>query len=132
MALGSGTYVAQHETLGLLAYGGTVTSSAGASSVSVTTQGPVRRKVFIGPLGVLLTTDAGSIDGFSYASDGSGISLTLAQLPGGPSAGSAVLWVETTSGSAKYTVSSPATTQSRQGWAIALSSSAVTVQLKRA
>ncbi|KAI1184485.1 hypothetical protein F5B17DRAFT_80568 [Nemania serpens] len=132
MALGSGTYVAQHETFGLLAYGGTVTSSAGASSVSVTTQGPVRRKVVIGPLGVLLTTDAGSIDRFSYASDGSSISLTLAQLPGGPSAASAVLWVETTSGSAKYTVSSPATTQSRQGWAIALSSSAVTVQLKRA
>ncbi|KAF2969405.1 hypothetical protein GQX73_g4165 [Xylaria multiplex] len=132
MALGSGTYIAQHKTLGLLVYGGTLTSSSGASSVSVTTQGPVRRKVFIGPLGVLLTTDAGSIDGFNYVSDGSTISVTLAQLPGGPSASSAVLWVETTSGSSKYTVSSPTATQSRQGWGIPLSSSAVTVQLKRA
>ncbi|GAP93127.1 putative glycoside hydrolase family 43 protein [Rosellinia necatrix] len=133
LALGSGTYVARHATFGLLAYGGTITSpAAGAGTVSVVTLGPVRRKVFIGPLGVLLTTDAGSIDGFSYASDGSGITLSLAQLSGGPSASSAVLWVETTSGSAKYTVSSPAAAQSRQGWAIPLSSSAVTVQLKRA
>ncbi|KAI1151115.1 hypothetical protein F4825DRAFT_372278 [Nemania diffusa] len=132
MALGSGTYVAQHKTFGLLAYGGTITSSAGASSVAVTTQGPVRRKVFIGPLNVLLTTDAGAIESFSYASDGSSISLTLTQISGGPSASSAVVWVETTSGSAKYMVSSPAVTQSRQGWPIPLSSSAVTVQLKRA
>jgi hypothetical protein len=132
LALGSGTYVAQHGTFGLLVYGGTLTSSAGASSVAVTTQGPVRRKVFIGPLNVLLMTDAGVIDSFSYASDGSSISLTLAQLSGGPTASSAVVWVETTSGSAKYTVSSPAVTQSRQGWPIPLSSSAVTVQLKRA
>ncbi|KAI1296327.1 hypothetical protein F5Y03DRAFT_370655 [Xylaria venustula] len=132
LALGSGTYVAQHDTLGLLVYGGTLTSSTGASSISVTTTGPVRRRVFIGPLGVLLTTEAGSIDGFGYASDGSSISLTLAQLANGPTATSAVLWVETTSGSANYTVSSPTTTQSRQGWAIPLSSSAVTVQLKKA
>ncbi|KAI0422506.1 hypothetical protein F5X98DRAFT_326244 [Xylaria grammica] len=130
MVLGSGTYVAQHETLGLLVYGGTLTSSSG--TVSVTTQGPVRRKVFIGPLGLLITTDAGSIDGFKYASDGSSISITLAQLSSGPSAESAVLWVETTSGSTNYTVSSPTTTPSRQGWAIPLSSSAVTVQLERA
>ncbi|KAI0428150.1 hypothetical protein F5Y09DRAFT_9476 [Xylaria sp. FL1042] len=132
MALGSGIYVAQHDTLGLLVYGGTLTSSAGASSISVTTTGPVRHKVFIGPLGVMLTIDAGSIDGFGYASDGSSISLTLAQLPNGPSAASAVLWVETTTGSANYTVSSPTTTQSRQGWTIPLSSSTVTVQLKKA
>ncbi|KAI0502828.1 hypothetical protein F5B22DRAFT_45690 [Xylaria bambusicola] len=131
LALGSGTYVAQHTTLGLLVYGGTLTSSPGASSVSVTTTGPVRRKVFIGPLGVLLTTDAGSIDGFGYASDGSNITLTLTQLSGGPSAPSAVLWIETTSGSANYTVSSPTTPQSRKGWAIPLSPSPVTVQLKK-
>ncbi|KAI1179580.1 hypothetical protein F4777DRAFT_574885 [Nemania sp. FL0916] len=132
MALGSGTYVAQHQTFGTLVYGGSLTSSAGASTVKVTTQGPVRRKVFIGPLGILITTDAGSIDGFSYATDGSSISLTLNQLSGGPSATTAVVWTETTSGSAKYTVSSPSTTQSRQGWAVPLSSSAVTVQLKKA
>lgn len=131
LALGSGTYVAQHETLGLLVYGGTLTSSAGASSVCVTTTGPVRRRVFIGPLGVLLTTDAGSIHGFGYASNGSTITITLSQLSGGPSATSAVLWIEATSGSAEYTVSSPTAAQSRQGWAIPLSSSTVTVQLKK-
>jgi len=132
MVLGSGTYVAQHKTLGLLIYGGSLSSSSGVSTVSVTTQGPVRRRIFIGPLGVLITSDAGSINSFSYASDGSSISLSLAQNSGGPSAASAVVWVETTSGSAKYTVSSPSTTQSRQGWAVPLSPSAVTVQLKKA
>ncbi|KAI2642107.1 hypothetical protein GGS21DRAFT_291280 [Xylaria nigripes] len=128
--LGSGTYVAQDNDLGLLVYGGTLTSSAGASRVSVTTQGPVRHKVFIGPLGVLLTIDAGSIDKFSYMSDRSSISLTLGQLPDGPSAEAAVLWVETTSGPGEYTISSSDATRSRQGWSIPLSSSAVTVQLE--
>ncbi|KAI8634028.1 hypothetical protein F5Y19DRAFT_411747 [Xylariaceae sp. FL1651] len=132
MILGSGAYVAQHKTLGLLVYGGTLIPSTGASSVSVTTQGPVRRKVFIGPLGVLISVDAGSINGFTYKSDGSGISVTLAQLAGGPQATASVLWIETTTGSANYTVSSPATTRLRLGWSIPLASSAVTVQLKRA
>ncbi|KAI0389158.1 hypothetical protein F5Y17DRAFT_463010 [Xylariaceae sp. FL0594] len=134
MALGSGTYVAQHKALGLLVYGGHLTSSSGAGTgtVSVTADGPVRRRVFIGSLGVLITTDAGSIDSFSYAGDGSSISLSLTQNGGGPSATSAVVWVETTVGAAaNYTVSTPSATQSRQGWSVPLSSSAVIVQLKR-
>ncbi|KAI1822433.1 hypothetical protein F4861DRAFT_391498 [Xylaria intraflava] len=128
MALGSGTYVAQDSDFGLLVYGGTLTS-ADAEEVAVTTQGPVRRKIFIGPLGVMITTDAGSIDNFSYKSDQSGISVTLAQLSNGPSTNATVLWVETTSGSAEYKVSSPGIKQARQGWSIPLSSRAVTVEL---
>ncbi|KAI1432128.1 hypothetical protein GGR50DRAFT_625115 [Xylaria sp. CBS 124048] len=136
MVLGSGTYVAEDSDLGLLVYGGTLTSSADgdgdADSVNVTTQGPVRRKIFIGPLGLQITTDAGSIDSFSYKSDKSSISVTLGQLPDGPSANATLLWVEATSGSANYTVASPRATQARLGWSIPLSSSAVTVQLSEA
>ncbi|KAI0202965.1 hypothetical protein F4808DRAFT_48662 [Astrocystis sublimbata] len=132
MVLGSGTYVAQHNTLGLLAYGGTITSSDDENSVHVTTHGPIRRRVFIGPLSVLITTDAGSIDSFGYTSDGSNVSLVLTQQSSSPSSSSAVVWVETTSGSVEYIVSSPAATQTRLGWAVPLSPSAVTVQLMRA
>ncbi|KAI1811099.1 hypothetical protein GGS20DRAFT_579353 [Poronia punctata] len=70
-------------------------SAAGAanstSTVRVTTHGPVRRRVFIGPLAVLITTDAGSIVKFNYSNDRSSISLALAQIVGGPSTTSAVL-----------------------------------------
>ncbi|KAI1269559.1 hypothetical protein F5Y18DRAFT_437450 [Xylariaceae sp. FL1019] len=129
MSLGSGTYVVQHPTFGLLAYGGTLTSSSSSASINIT--GPVSRRFFIGPLGLLVTVDAGSISSFSYSSDGSSITLTLGQAAGGPSASQAVLWTETTSGPAQYSVSSPSVSQSRQGWAIPLSSSAVTVTLSK-
>ncbi|KAI0161475.1 hypothetical protein GGR57DRAFT_490140 [Xylariaceae sp. FL1272] len=130
MVLGSGTYVVEHPTFGLLAYGGTLTSSSNSASISIT--GPVSRRFFIGPLGLLVTVDAGSISSFSYSSDGSSVTITLGQTAGGPSASQAVLWTETTSGSAQYSVSSPSVSQSRQGWAIPLSSTAVTVKLSKA
>ncbi|KAI1329349.1 hypothetical protein F5Y16DRAFT_409251 [Xylariaceae sp. FL0255] len=127
MVLNSGTYVVQHPTFGQIAYGGVVTA---ANTVTVT--GPVTRKVFIAPLGLLIEIDAGSITSFSFASDGSSVTLNLAQMSGGPTATSAVLWTETTSGSATYSVSSPTVSTSRGGWAIPLSTSAVAVKLSKA
>ncbi|KAK7434348.1 hypothetical protein Landi51_13554 [Colletotrichum acutatum] len=55
MALSSGTYVAEDEQVGLVAYGGKI--SIDGSNVMVEPRDPVRKTVFIGPLAVLITVD---------------------------------------------------------------------------
>ncbi|KAI1080577.1 hypothetical protein F5B20DRAFT_103852 [Whalleya microplaca] len=129
MVLGSGTYVAQHKAFGLVAYGGILESSVDGI-VSVQTQGPVKRRIFIGPLGVTITVDAGSIQGFSYVSPDGNISITLSQPGDMPKAASTVMWVETNSNSISYTVSGTDISQSRMGWQIPLSTDSVTVELR--
>ncbi|CAJ2511390.1 Uu.00g070150.m01.CDS01 [Anthostomella pinea] len=130
MVLGSGTYVAEHATFGLVAYGGVLESNTNGG-VSVPVQGPVRRRVFVGPLGVLITIDAGSIQSFRFDAEGAAISVTLAQMEGGPVAAAAVMWAETNSDSVAYDVSAPGVSQSRMGWRIPLSSTDVVVILDR-
>ncbi|KAI1377819.1 hypothetical protein F4677DRAFT_413644 [Hypoxylon crocopeplum] len=130
MVLGSGTYVAQHETYGLLAYGGIL--SASDDLVSVQTTAPVSRRVFIGPLGLSVTVDAGSIRDFSYTNSSGAVSITLTQLPGAPKAAAAVLWIETNDDAVVYRVSSPEASSERLGSRILLSSDGdVVVELTR-
>ncbi|KAH9887483.1 hypothetical protein F4778DRAFT_429273 [Xylariomycetidae sp. FL2044] len=131
MVLGSGIYVVEHDTFGVLAYGGLVEAVSNGTAAIVTT-GPVKRRVFIGSLGLLLTVDAGIIESFSFQSDTGAVTVTLSQLDGAPQASSAVLWVKANSGSAVYNVISPDSVQSRMGWEIMLSSEAVVVELERA
>ncbi|KAK8099390.1 uncharacterized protein PG998_012631 [Apiospora kogelbergensis] len=113
LALGSGTYVADMgDEIGVVAFGGSLNTAAGTGRVTVTTGDPSRRRVFIGPLGVLLNVDAGIISGFSYEVGGS-ISVTLSQLDGGPKTDAAVLWIETPSSSVKYNVTTSGLQQAR-------------------
>lgn len=121
LALGSGTYVAQDTDLGLVAFGGTLTSSSSSSSgdtVTVTTGDAVRRRVFIGPLGLLVSVDAGIISQVSYYVAGSrAVSVTLAQLDGVPRAANAVGWAETTRGNGSWRVTGSGGTAARGGMA---------------
>lgn len=64
LTLSSGTYVVHDRDLGgVVAYGGSLslssTSDKNTVVATVQTRDPVRRRVFIGPLGVPTTTDAG-------------------------------------------------------------------------
>jgi hypothetical protein len=127
LVLGTGTYVVQDSDVGLVAYGGVLTSSG--TSVSVQTADPVRRRIFIGPLGVLITVDAGIINNFSYLPRTGSINITLSQLSDVPVAANAVLWVESTTGTRNYSVATTGITKTRLGWQIPLSSASVTVQL---
>ncbi|KAK8102909.1 hypothetical protein PG984_016055 [Apiospora sp. TS-2023a] len=133
LALGSGTYVVDmgggEGGIGLTAFGGSLTVESGGK-VTVTTSDPVKRRVFIGPLGVLLNVDAGIISEFSYEAGGS-ISVTLSQLSGVPKADAAVLWIETPSSSANFTVTTPGLQKSRGGWKVSLSTD-VTVKISPA
>lgn len=128
LALGTGTYVVQDSVVGLVAYGGVLTSSSEAF-VSVKTADPVRRRIFIGPLGVLVTVDAGIIDNFSYVPSTGAISVTISQLSGVPVAANALLWTESTTGTRNYSVTTSGITEARLGWEIPLSSETVMVEL---
>ncbi|KAI1879261.1 hypothetical protein JX265_002215 [Neoarthrinium moseri] len=129
LALGSGTYVVQDNDLGLVAYGGSLTVDGTVARVE--TRDAVRRKVFVGPLGVLISVDAGIIQEVVYdTKDHGSLSITLAQLNNGPSAAAAVLWVETTSGSNSYKVRTSGIDQLRGGWRVPLGQKSATVQLQ--
>lgn len=119
MALGSGTYVVDDKEIGLVAYGG-ILETAQDGKTTVQPRDPTRRRIFIGPLGVTVTIDAGVIDSFTYAVDSGAISVTLSQLAGAPKAASAVMWVETASGAASYGVTTSNISQARKGWQIPL------------
>lgn len=64
LALGSGTYVVNDATLGLVAFGGTLTGSS--TTWTVVPKDAVRRKVFIAQLGFKFSVDAGAISSVTY------------------------------------------------------------------
>lgn len=74
LALGSGTYVVNDATLGLVAFGGTLTGSS--NSWAVVPKDAVRRKVFIAQLGYKFTVDAGAIASVKYSNGA--VQLTIA------------------------------------------------------
>ena len=116
MALNSGAYVADDSDLGLVAYGGILTSNGSSSTVQV--KDAVRRRFFVGPLNVLVSIDAGVLEEFTFDSAGS-ISVTIAQQDGAPNASQAAVWVESTS-SDTWTVG--VGEEGRGGWIVPLSS----------
>ncbi|KAF6821992.1 hypothetical protein CMUS01_11262 [Colletotrichum musicola] len=127
LALGSGTYVVQDSELGLVAFGGSLATSG--STVTVAPRDAVRKRVFIGPLGVFVSVDAGVISQVSYVAASRSVSVTLGQLDGVPRAASAVLWIEAPAGGAGFRVTTSGIAQVRGGWQVPLSSGSVTVQL---
>ncbi|KAL8358870.1 hypothetical protein RB601_008230 [Gaeumannomyces tritici] len=130
LALGSGTYVVNDGELGIVAFGGELQQQDIASgSFSVRTADAVRRRVFVGPLGVLLSVDSGIISEVSFDSSGA-LSVTIAQQEGGPVAPSVLLWAEATTPSARgVKVVTSGIKQTRGGWSVPMSSPRVTVQL---
>ncbi len=128
MALGSGTYVVDDKEIGLVAYGGVLETTADGEIV-VQPRDPTRKRFFIGPLGVMVTIDAGVIDSFTYASNSGVISVTLSQLPGVPKAASALMWVESTSDEVTYDVTTSNISPARKGWRVQFTGGSVTVEL---
>jgi len=125
LILGSGTYLVDDPDAGVTAYGGVLTTSAEAATVQ--TRDAIRRRVFVGPCGLLATVDAGIIREFTYRARDGTVTLTLSQLDGTPSAASVTLWLETTSGNTAFAVLSPALAQGRLGWTVPMSSPNVVV-----
>lgn len=122
LALGSGTYLVEDPELGLVAFGGVL------EGTTVRTNDAVRRKIFIGPLNLLISVDAGIIQDFSYIAGSQSVSLTLAQLDWVPRAPSTVVWVESPSGSS-FTVTTSGVAQVRGGWQVPLTADSVMVEV---
>ncbi|KPM41456.1 hypothetical protein AK830_g5054 [Neonectria ditissima] len=120
MALGGGTYIAEDQTLGLVAYGGTLSSEG--STVTVTPRDAIRRRIIIAPLKVTISVDAGAIEKFTFDSKAGSISLTLVQNDKASKASQVVVWVE--SSSATWGVSAQGAKETRGGWGVPLTSSA--------
>lgn len=128
LALGSATYIVEDPDFGIAAYGGAVVSSS-EGVVTVQPRDAARRAVFVAPLGVLVTSDAGEIQEITYKLDSKGFTVTLGQNTGGPQASSAVLWIDTPSADTNYTVTSGSFEKSRQGWQIPLDKDSVIVEI---
>ena len=74
-AVTTGTYVINHPEYGWQAFGGNVTTSGG--SVTVQTLDSLRRRIYIAPLGLYLTLDAGTFESVTINPATRAVRLTL-------------------------------------------------------
>lgn len=128
LVLGTGSYLVEDEELGLVAYGGVVTDN-GDGTTTLVPKDAARRKVFVGPLGILVEVDAGVVEEVVYAAGNASLAVTLGQLDGVPTTNSTVMWVSKEDGDADYTVTGTDVTEARLGWQIPLSSDSVVVNV---
>lgn len=128
LILGTGSYLVEDEDLGLVAYGGLVTDN-GDGTITMAPRDAARRKVFVGPLGVMVEIDAGVVEEVVYAAGNSSLAVTIGQLDGVPTTNSTVMWVSQEDGNAIYTVTGAGVTDERLGWRIPLASDSVVVNI---
>lgn len=126
MALNGGVYVAEDAEAGLVAYGGILTQDGDA--VTVINKEAVKRRVFIGPLSLLIEIDAGIVDEFTYDVGLGTVVLSITQHADGPVAEKVVVWIDSRSDTT-WAVADGAE-EARGGWRVALGSDGVTVQLE--
>lgn len=125
MILNTGTYVAEDEQVGPVAYGGEITTDG--NKVTVLPRDSVRKRTFIGPLAVMVTVDVGVIQQLSYNVEARTISMTLSQLAGVPKAMNATVWTE--SMQSPWEVTGDQVETARGGWRVPLVEDKVTVTL---
>ncbi|KAM0211717.1 hypothetical protein ACHAQD_010127 [Fusarium lateritium] len=127
--LNSGTYVADDKELGVVAFGGLLSKEG--DKYTVKPRDAVRKRVFIGPLKLLVTVDVGSIQEFTFDTAQNAVQVTLSQVKGAPQASKAAIWVEST-GAEKWTVKTKGASEGRGGWIVSLpASEPVTLALTR-
>ncbi|KAL4798538.1 hypothetical protein BDV19DRAFT_386423 [Aspergillus venezuelensis] len=123
LALGSAVYLAKDPRLGLVVYGGDM--RANGSTITVIVRDAVKHRVYIGPLSLYITIDAGAIEQFEYNSDTGTVSLILASKSSSASetaadASAAVVWLEDLSGTHTYTLTSGDYSEERGGLQVPL------------
>ncbi|KAI3574105.1 hypothetical protein IWW34DRAFT_885371 [Fusarium oxysporum f. sp. albedinis] len=118
--LNSGTYVTDDKDLGMIAFGGTLLIEG--DQYTVQPKDAVRKRVFIGPLKIMITVDVGSITKFTFDTARKTVQVTLSQTKGSPKAAKAAVWIEST-GAQKWQVNAKGAKKGRGGWIIPLPSS---------
>lgn len=79
--MGIGTYIVNHPDFGWQAFGGNVVSTS--PTVDVQIRDPVRRRVYLAPLGALLTLDAGAFSTINYNPTARTVVVTITAVPDG-------------------------------------------------
>ena len=132
LSLGQCVYILSNTKYGDVAFGGNLLSTSGASTISVEPKDAVKRRVFIGDLGLKAEISAGVISKVDFDKSASTITLTLASAAttGDLQARSAIVWLkQPTAASLGYTVSG--SSKARGGWSVDLSSGKVTVKIAK-
>lgn len=80
-AIEMGTYLIDHPTFGWQAFGGRVLSTMPAVQVQV--RDSIRRRIFLAPIGYLLTVDAGAFSAFDYDPATKSVSVVIESTAGG-------------------------------------------------
>lgn len=126
--LGSGVYVVDDPDLGLVTYGGNMDVSG--RRITVHPRDAVRRRVYIGRLGVYVTISAGWIEEVAFDKVGAG-PVRVRIVPGPAGAPEAVVWVEMPGTSDEYVVTSGEKGKERGGWVVLIESGGTDVIVSR-
>lgn len=86
-SLGMGTFIINHPDFGWQAFGGNVVSTSPAVQVQV--KDSVRRRVFIAPLGTLLSLDAGAFSVVAFNPSTHQVDVTITAVPDGANSAAA-------------------------------------------
>lgn len=73
--MGMGTFIINHPDFGWQAFGGNIISTSPAVQVQI--KDSIRRRVFIAPLGALLSLDAGAFSAVSYNPTARTVTITI-------------------------------------------------------
>lgn len=121
MVLGSSAIVTNDEEFGLVAFGGELTGSA--DSYVVQPRDPVRRRMYLQPLGLFVELDAGAIQSLEVRGKELTLSITQSPTQEAANANQTVLWVNQDfywNATAEYDVSGAGLSHSRGGTLIPL------------
>ncbi|KAI9838955.1 MAG: hypothetical protein M1819_004163 [Sarea resinae] len=136
LVLGAETFIVQDGSLGYVAYGGNVVRHG--DHVIVHPRDAVRHKVFVAPLGLSISIDAGAIEQVDFDVVEEIVILTLAQAPidataNIASAPAAVVWLDMLiqESSSNFSVTTSGIDASRGGWQVPLSSQPIDVTIAR-
>lgn len=80
-SMGMGTFIIDHPTFGWQAFGGNIISTSPAVQVQI--KDSVRRRVFIAPIGALLSLDAGAFSAVSYDPTAQTVTITISAVAEG-------------------------------------------------
>ncbi len=125
-AVNTGTYVVRHPEFGWLAFGGNVTEDAGV--VRVTPLDAARSRVYLAPLGLWLTLDAGTFERVDLTPEGVLVTLSAAT----PHTPEARLRVERTAGAEGAPTPGPVEglVMERGAWVVPLGEGPTEVRLR--
>ena len=82
--LGAATYLVNHPIFGYISFGGNVNTS-NSTMLTVQPKDAVRQRIFIAPISLYITIDAGVIDEFSYDTASHEVVISISGGGSGPS-----------------------------------------------